>query len=502
MRSLLLSAALSALLACPAWAAKWEIVPSLSVGEIYTDNLSLSSDTSKQSAWVTQVVPAISLSAIGAESRFNLYYAPALIHYSNGAAEDKTYHQLSAFGTAELAKKLLFVDAGASVGPQSISLLAPLSLSSFNTTGNIATVGTYYVSPFLRRDFGSAVQAEARFTYTVVNSDDLSVLPDSVANRVNLRLNSGPAYRLLAWGIDYKKEIINYETQQDIDTEVFAANARRLITPTVGLLAQAGYDYYRSGAAEPASEGPSWGLGFDWAPTPRTRLAATAGRRFYGNDYFLDFRHRTRLSAWSAGYSQDVTTTRSQFAVPVTASTAGYLDTMFVSQFPDPAARKKAVEEFIARTGLPPSLSEPVNFFSSQLFIERRWQASAGIMGVRNVLIANVFRVNREQLIGDVVLPGTGDFVSGNTIIQTGTGLFWTSRVTALNLWNLRAGYTRNEFPGTGQIDNISYVVMGLNRQFQPRLSGSLNYRLQQNDSNIGSDYTENAVFATMQMRF
>ena len=81
--------------------------------------------------------------------------------------------------------------------------------------------------------------------------------------------------------------------------------------------------------------------------------------------------------------------------------------------------------------------------------------------------------------------------------------MLWNLRVTAQNLWNLRAGYTRNEFPGTGQIDNIAYVVMGLNRQFQPRLSGSLDYRRQQNDSNfVGSEYTENAVFATIQMRF
>jgi uncharacterized protein (PEP-CTERM system associated) len=76
-------------------------------------------------------------------------------------------------------------------------------------------------------------------------------------------------------------------------------------------------------------------------------------------------------------------------------------------------------------------------------------------------------------------------------------------RITAQNLWNLRAGYARNEFLGTGQIDNISYVVMGFNRQFQPRLSGSLDYRLQQNNSNfVGAEYKENAVFATLRMRF
>ncbi len=114
-----------------------------------------------------------------------------------------------------------------------------------------------------------------------------------------------------------------------------------------------------------------------------------------------------------------------------------------------------------------------------------------------------MFRVTREQLVGDLVLPSTGDFVSSNTIIQTGTGLLWNLRVTAQNFWNMRAGYTRNEFPGTGQVDKLTYFVMGLTRQLQPRLSGSLNYRRQQNDSNfVGSDYTENAVFATLQMRF
>ena len=279
LRFLALSAAVSALLACPAWAAKWDIVPTLSVGEIYTDNLSLSPDTSKRSDWVTQVIPGISISAIGAASRFNVSYTPELIYYAQGEADNKVFHRLNAFGNAELAKQLLFVDAGAFVGPEYISLLAPLSLSSFNTTGNVATVGKYYVSPFLRRDFGSAVHAEARYTYSVVNSDDPSRVPNSVADRVDLRLNSGPAYKLLVWNIEYRKESINYENQQDIDIEVTSANARRLITPTIGLLARVGYEYYRTGIVEPASEGSFWGAGLDWTPTPRTRLAAGAGHR-------------------------------------------------------------------------------------------------------------------------------------------------------------------------------------------------------------------------------
>jgi len=499
MRFLSLSAALPALLSCPAWAAKWEIVPALSVRETYTDNLSLAPDAVKQGRWVTQVTPGISIAATGARLRFNATYAPEVTYYTRGQEDNQVYQRLNATGNAELAKQLLFVDAGADVNQYNVSLQGPLTTSNINTTGNRTTVETFFVSPYLRRDFGSDVKAEARFTYTVVNSNDSSALSNSVADRINLRLASGPAYKLLIWDLAYNKETIHYENQQDTDTEVVTANARRLITPTVGLLAQVGYEYYDTyRLVGLASEGATWSAGFDWTPTPHTRLAATAGQRFYGDAYSLDFRHRTRLTTWGAGYSQNVTTTRSEFFIPVTTSTAGYLDTLFLARFPDPVARQKAVEEFIARTGLPPNLNAPINFFSTQLFLVKRWQASAGILGVRNVLIANVFKETSEGLVGNLVLP-----TAPNTVIQTGTSLLWNWRMTAQNAWNLGGAYSRNELPNTGQINRLTFVLMGLTRQFQPRLSGSLSYRRQQNVSNqSASDYTENSVSATLQMRF
>lgn len=503
MRFLSLSAALPALLAGPAWAAKWDFVPTLSVQETYTDNLSLAPDALKQSDWVTQVIPGISIAATGARLRFNATYAPELTYYARGQNDNQVYQRLNATGTAELAKQLLFVDAGAKVDQYNVSLQGPVTASNVNTTGNRATAKTFFVSPYLLRDFGSAVRGEARFTYSVWNSDDTSALSNSVADRINLRLASGPAYKLLTWDLAYSRESINYESGQGTDTEVITANARRLITPTVGLLAKVGYENYDSRVNGPASEGSSWSAGLDWTPTPRTRLAATAGQRFNGNAYSLDFRHRTRLTTWSAGYSEEVTSTRSEFFVPVTTSTAGYLDPLFLSRFPDPVARQKAVEEFIARTGLPPSFSAPLNFFSNQLFLVKRWQASAGLLGVRNVVIANVFRETREVLVGSVALPGTGDFAASNTIRQTGTDLLWNWRVTAQNAWTLGVGYTRNEFPDISRSDNLSFVRMGLSRQFEPRLSGSLNYRRQHNDSDqSASSYTENVVLATLQMRF
>ena len=496
-RFLWLSAAVPALLSCPAWAAKWEIVPTLSVKETYTDNISLTTDAAKQSDWVTQVIPGISIAATGARLKFNATYNPEVTYYARGQQDNQVYQRGSAFGNAELANQLLFVDVGANVDQYNVSLQGPLTTNNVNTTGNRATASTVFVSPYLIHDIGSAVRAEARFTYSVANSDETAALSNSVADRIDLRLASGPVYKMLTWDLDYRQETIDYETQGDTDIEVITANARRLITPTVGLLAQGGYEYYKRGIIPP-TEGPSWSAGVDWTPSARTRLAATAGQRFFGNAYSFDFSHRARLTTWGAGYSQSVTTTRADFFIPATTSTAGYLDTLFLARFPDQVARQKAVEEFIARTGLPPGLDAPINVFTTQLFLVKTWNASAGILGVRNVLIANLFGLTSEGLAGDFVLP-----TAPNSSIQTGTSLLWNWRMTALNDWKLAAAYRRNESPNTGEIAYLTHVTMGLTRQFQPRLSGSLHYRFQQNDSNFsGSDYTENAVIAALQMRF
>ena len=251
-RFLSLSAALSVLLACPAWPAKWDVVPTVSVIETYTDNVSLVQDALKQNDWVTQVIPGISITATGPQLQFKVNYAPEVVYYAKGTEENQVFQRGNALANAELAKQLLFIDAGASVNQYAISLQGPLTTSNIYTTGNRATVKTFFASPYLRRDFGSEIQAEARFTYSVVNSDDNSQLNNSVADRINLRLASGPAYKLLTWDLAYKKETIDYESQGDTDIEVITANARYLITPTVGLLAQVGHDYYKSGVL-PAS---------------------------------------------------------------------------------------------------------------------------------------------------------------------------------------------------------------------------------------------------------
>jgi uncharacterized protein (PEP-CTERM system associated) len=505
-RFLLGIVALATLLARPAWADKWEIVPTLSVSEIYTDNLSLANDTSKLSDWVTHVIPAISFAATGAQSRFRVDYRPEFVYYALGNGDSNVFQRGSADGKVELAKQLLFIEANARVGQQPISLLAPAPTSNIYATGNRATVTSLLVSPYLLHDFGSAMRGEARVIYTSFNTDkpNPGIQSDNEGNRFILKLSSGPAYKQFVWDLTYRTESIKYDTsQRETLTDVFTATSRLLMMPTLGLLGQAGYESYDSGIPGSLSEGSRWAAGLDWTPTLRTRLAATGGERFFGKTYNFDFRHRTRFTAWSASYIEDITTSRTEYFSPASNITANYLDPLFVSQQSNPEVRQKDVEEYLVKAGIPSTLDAPTNFFSDQLYLVKRWLASAALVGVRNVVVANAFQESRDVLFAGAIRPGIGDFAASNSIRQTGGSLAWGWRASLQSTWNVGTGYSRNEFLDSDRVDHVASFRMGLTRQFQPRLAGTMFYRRQQNDStqNIFS-YTENSVTAALQARF
>jgi uncharacterized protein (PEP-CTERM system associated) len=316
-------------------------------------------------------------------------------------------------------------------------------------------------------------------------------------------LGNGSQHTRVSWGLNYVREKIDYADISDSDAEIISVNARRPVTSTLGLLGEAGYESYDYRVIGPAEEGPRWSLGFEWTPSARTRLAATAGQRFYGDAYSFDFGHRARLVTVSAYYHEEITSTRSQFFVPATSSTAGYLDALFVAQFPDPVARQKAVDEFIAQTGLPDALSAPIDFYTNQLFLMKRWGAAAGVIGARNVVIANVSKDTRRPLVSDLRLPGTGDFEANNTVVQVGAGLLWNWRISARTFWNAALTISEDRFPSTGRTDNLAFLSTELSRRMQPRVYGALNYRRQQRKSSEDIfAYTENSVTAVLRYAF
>jgi uncharacterized protein (PEP-CTERM system associated) len=326
---------------------------------------------------------------------------------------------------------------------------------------------------------------------------------DSNTNAVGLRLASGPAFNVLTWGLNYDYSKTAYDSQfnPDLDSETFLGTTRYLVTQSVGLLARGGYESYSRGAVIPDSEGWGWGAGFDWAPSPRTNLVAVTGRRFYGPSSNVDFRHSARLLDFRASYAESVTTTSQQFFVPATGNTFTYLDQLYTSTIPDPVARQDTVNSVIAQLGIPSSLSSPVNYFTNNLFVQKSLNGSIALRGVRNVVIANVFRYRRQAIVGDTFLPGSLN--PDNNTVQIGGSISWNLQMTPRDGLSMLAGYTRNDFKGTSREDDYMNLGIGYTRQLQRKILGTLSYRRQEKDSSLGgSDYTENSVTGMVSITF
>jgi len=485
-----------------AWANKTEVATFVSLVQTYSDNVSLADEGGTFSDTITQLVPGITVTTTGRRVRLNAHYAPELLYYSRLSTEDAVFHRGHLTGNVELVNELLFVDAGAKIDQYEISLRGPIYESNVNVTGNRATTRTSYITPYLQKVFAGGARAEARLTLSTLRADDPAIA-DNNAGRANLRLTTFPTRSRLTWDLAYERELIEYEIGEKSRSEGFAAGARLLIVPTVGLLARTGRERYESGAAGSEVEGDLWSMGVEWTPTTRTRLVATAGKRFDDDAYSLEFRHRTRLTSWGTTYTEDVTSSRSELFLPRTSDTATALEPLFSARYPDPAERQKAIQEFLARTGLPPNLAAPVNFFSQQLYLQKRWLASAAINGVRNTLVGSLFSETRKALFSSLGLPATGDFATSDSIRLTGGSISWSWRLTSRTAWNLSVSAFRNEFLDAGQFDDYTTVRMSLTRQLQRRLSGSLSYRRQEKESTQAlNSYTEHAYIASLRVDF
>lgn len=499
------AAAAMLLLSSPSVAAEWKITPSLDLKETYSDNIRLAPPGNEKSDFVTQLNPGITLTGTGPRLKVNARYGMQNLVYAEENNRNTTWHQLNALANAELLDDLLFLDGKASISQQNISSFGPQTTDNVNITGNIAETRTYSISPYLRHRFDGIASSELRYTHDSVDTSTGGLLA-SQADRVLFSLDSGTAFKTLGWGLHYNNQKIDYSNARTIEMETSSGNLRYLISPKFSLTATGGYEKNNYLSIRGKPEGSFWSAGFSWAPAERTSITASAGRRFFGPTYSLTANHRTRRTAWSLGYSEDITTTRSQFLVPVTIDTANFLNQLWTASIPDPVMRQQIVDAFIRDTGIPTSLSEPVNYFTNRFFLQKRLQASVALNGTKNTLVFSMFDMLREAQTSqemDSTLLGTNDLALNDKTRQVGGNALWNWRISPRTSANMSAGYTRISSPATGRKDDTKTIRLGLTRKFQPKLNGSVDFRHIQRDSNqSGGDYRENAITASLHMRF
>lgn len=484
-------------------AAEWRFTPTLSASETYSDNVRLATSGNERSDFVTLLAPGFVLSSDGPRLKLRANYALQSKVYANSSGSEFS-NQLDANANGQLIRELLYFDARANVSKQNISAFGAQSVNDINLNSNRTEVRSYSLSPYLRHNFGSTANAVLRYTHESVNTST-ALLGVSNTDRAEFNLTSGSSFRKVTWGVNASTARNRYDKADDVSLSTASVNAAYHLSPTFSLTAVGGYekDTYQTSSEPP--EGSFYNAGFNWTPTSRTRIAASAGHRFFGNTYSLVANTRARNVVYSLNYDEDISSTQQQFLEASLISTSSFLNQVYTASIPDPVARQQFVDAFITANNLPAALATPVNGVANRYFLQKRFQGSVALTGARNTIVLSVFETRRTPQSAALTNAFSASPFGGidDNNKQLGANAVWNLQLSARASANASLNYTRTTSLTTADVSNLKTARVALTKRFQPKLSGSVELRRsQQSSSTSNGDIRENAITASVLMQF
>ena len=501
LKPLALAAALLA--ALPAQA-QWKVTPLVSLTETYSDNPTLASDANKQGQFITEVTPAIQVSGRNSRLQFNANARTSFFHYSDGRPTNARRNnvQYDAAGSLKVVDELLYVDARAAGGSRAISAFGPDDTgTSRYTSENRTQLANWSISPYLVRRFGNFAAATVRYTHDSVEADDTR-FGKSESDGIAFNLNSGRAWRDIGWNLRYSRQDVEMERFGESSSENALAALSYRVHRTLSLTVTCGYDVYDYGDFGGRTSGASWSAGFAWNPSARTAVQMSAGRHFLGNTGSLLATHRSRHTTWRASYSDSVTSTRQEFTQGQAIDTAALLDSLFAPAYPDPIARRQAVDDYIRLAGLPTVTGEQINYLTNRYFRQRLAQASFAYTMRQHGAVVTLFADERNALssgAADSELLGNQLFALNDNVRQFGASAGYSYRLNARSSATASLTTTRSRSLDTGLESNQQALRFGVQQRFSRKLLGSVELRHVRGERGFNSaGYKENAISATL----
>lgn len=499
-----------------AGAGDWKFSSGVSLSQRYTDNSQLNAAGQDKDEWITEVTPRISVRRDGGRLKVNADYSLQGLLYSDDTSRNKLRHALNGRANAELLEEWLYLDATARVSHELNSLGGGLGLGDPVGIGNTTSVGAYSLSPYIKHRFGSLATVEARIARDGVFIDnDVS---DTETTRYVLNAVSGNDFNPMSWTASYAMTDNSNSSTADSSSERGALNGRYRLTRKFSLLAQAGMEKNDfSGVATSVKDYAYYGLGASYAPsrrfsadiyynssdngsflsgsvtakpTLRTTLNATAGKRAYGRSYSLGLSHRTRHSNWSLRYQDDLTTSQQQYLGNIGSLDEYSCNTGIVYYLPGelpPASEGCSYIRTIAIVG-----QVQVN----QTYLSKNLVGAVSYNQRRNTWTLSLYSNDRD-LQG--IVGGGGDTIYG---LQAS----WTYKAATRTNYTLTTGLSQVESSGAtlgNRKDDLWNIALVASHQFQQKLTGSLEVRHQERESNqANGDYKENSLAARLNMSF
>jgi uncharacterized protein (PEP-CTERM system associated) len=484
-----------------ALASDWKSTLSLTGRATLTDNVDLAPSGQQEADLYFTVTPSISAIREGARLRASFNYSPSLTAYASDTSAQWT-NALSATGNLEAVKDFFFVDASAVVSQTFLSPFGALPADVGLQTGNRTETYGLSVSPYIKGTFGSqgTYEVRNRVAYT---DNDVSAASSSTYVYWLARASS-PFARRWNWTLEATHSLTSTSDRPDQTSSIGRAILTYEVHPDLSVNLRAGYETNDYGLTDQTNA--IYGLGMNWAPTPRTNINGYVEDRFFGTGYRLSATHRRRLSSISIYGSRDVSTYPQQLLFTLPPGDARTLmDAALTARIPDPAQRQAAVEQLLTSTGTPATLFVPTTFYFEQNNLVENVGGSVALLGVRNtVVLAANWQSNQpvSRVSGQLLPPQLTGLNRYNTY---GASVTWSRRLTGRTSSSfLVSRYYTEQLDNEDANSTNSLARLQLTTQFTPKTTGSVGIRWSIFDSELGalSSYTEHAVFATVSHTF
>jgi uncharacterized protein (PEP-CTERM system associated) len=478
--------------------AEWHITPTLGLRESYTDNMNLAPPDQARSQFTTEVTPGVQLYTDSPRLRLALSYALQMVSYTR--QKDRNNQALTAGGHAEVLPDWLFVDARAGISQQNISAFGPLQLDPAQVTGNSTTVHSTSVSPYLRHYFRGLATATLRYDYQHVGGGLLKVR--SEGTHLNMVGDNGG--RGWNWDLNLDRTEIDDAALPPVTMSNAALTLSYPINGNLSAFGTGGYeknDYHANGAQP---KGRYWSVGGAWVPSPRTSIAASVGRRFFGKTYSLNAAYRMRSMFWTLNYSEDITTTHGEyFSVPPTGL-SDFLFDLWATRIPDPQKRLQTIKVFMAISQmLGPDGN--VNFFSHRYFLQKQFRAATVYSTPRSALGVNYSNIRRTAQTNsaiDSLLLGPDELLLNDNTRQSAVQAGWSYRMSGRDDLTVGAVHNRARSLSSGRSARNNVLTVGMTRQLESKVTASVTLRHTRHTSNAGGNYRENGISAALLVAF
>jgi uncharacterized protein (PEP-CTERM system associated) len=480
-----------AIAAAPALAENWRFSASATATETYTSNVNYTTRSLAEGDFATALNATLNVDGEGARLKLRGSIGATGTFYVKETENNSFAPSVNLAGTLEAIEKFAYLDAQAFVSQTFSSPFSAQPANLVNATQNRYTQQTYSVSPYIRGVFGSSnVSYQLRddnfWTFASGFGNSSTNVPNTYSNNLNALLSS-PA-NPWGWTLSYSRTYYNNgitivdRVANDSTTDAATTYNNLLATldyqidPQLLLSLRAGYQSYTFAA--PSLQEGSYGIGIQWSPTDRTHVGGFWDHTFYGSSYSVQISHRLPNAALSANLSRGVSSfPELAVAIPAGAAVAQFLNAAFTTRIQDPAERAQAVEQFLARTQLPPTLASPVNYYATSLTLQEAANLSLVLVGTRNSVGLSVFYLKNEAISGQGnVLPPALQFGQNNT--QTGVGVNYSFSLSPLTNVGASASYSMTTVdtstgPFANARSNNANANVNLGTRFGPKTSGS-----------------------------